>query len=445
MPSFSNDRALARRVAALLVDKAKPDEAVAILATWAAVGGNDADGQALLAEALRIDPASAIAKMAFERMEGLEGDHATLEAAIAYYTASFLEEIEKKHRRPTFRRAQVGFNNNVKYQGAVYHVQTEDSGIDRPHVITHLFADGGRIIKSHRRTYEDDVEREDVALYVRQLMKAQHMEMCIMLREGKFDEVIAGRASGGGLILLEGWPEVRIRRGSGEKATDKPKTDPRQSSRPGPICRARFHVIRSLWGGPEVYEPSGDVITMGRAGDVALEGEALAASIEATLRYRDGKLWLSGAERGNGVFVRIRNPVELDFGDELLIGDQVLRLRRNPDADDWPGAGPTYFYSSPRWSSSFRLVQLWQGGQEGAVLVARGSTAQLGAAIGDMLFAEDPLVAEQHCVIEEQAGSFVLTDLGSRTGTFVRMAGEREIVHGDEIVIGRTRLSIELP
>ena len=45
----------------------------------------------------------------------------------------------------------------------------------------------------------------------------------------------------------------------------------------------------------------------------------------------------------------------------------------------------------------------------------------------------------------EQAGAIVLTDLGSRAGTFVRITGQREILDGDEIAIGRTRLRVSLP
>ena len=45
-------------------------------------------------------------------------------------------------------------------------------------------------------------------------------------------------------------------------------------------------------------------------------------------------------------------------------------------------------------------------------------------AIGDILFVTDPLVADQHCLVEEQAGTFLLSDLGSRSGTFVRVTGD---------------------
>src|SRR5262249_54957429 len=159
---------------------------VQVLSAWAAVGPNDAEGQELLAEALRIEPQSPVAKMAFERMEGAPpGDQAPLDAAIARYPAEELQRLDRE-RRPVFQRAQVGFNNNVKYKGRVYHVQTEDSGLGKPHIITHVFADGGRIIKSHKRSYAEAVEREDVATFVRGLMKGQHMEMVQWLREGRF-------------------------------------------------------------------------------------------------------------------------------------------------------------------------------------------------------------------------------------------------------------------
>src|SRR5688572_17784223 len=195
--SVTTSRASAARVAKWLVEKNRPDEAVALLSAWSAAGPNDSEGQHLLAEALRIDPSARVAQMAFERMEGMQGDHSELEAAIARFPASELQRLEAEVRRPTFRRAQMGFNNNIKFRDQVFHVQTEDSGLDAPHIITHLFADGGRVVKSHKRDYTAQVARADVAEYVRSLMKAQHLEMVMALREGRFDAVLEGRAIGG--------------------------------------------------------------------------------------------------------------------------------------------------------------------------------------------------------------------------------------------------------
>ena len=60
----SKERQASLRVAKWLVDKGRPDEAVTILAAWAASGENDSEGQQLLAEALRIDPSARLSQMA---------------------------------------------------------------------------------------------------------------------------------------------------------------------------------------------------------------------------------------------------------------------------------------------------------------------------------------------------------------------------------------------
>jgi pSer/pThr/pTyr-binding forkhead associated (FHA) protein len=461
-------RAAAGRVAKWFVEKGQPDEAVAILAAWAAAGPNDSEGQALLADALRIDPSARVAQEAFERMEKIGGEHTNLEAALVRFRPEEVERLEAEMRRPSFRRAQMGFNNNVKHGGQVFHVQTEDSGLDAPHIITHLFADGGRVIKSHKRNYRDELSRADVAGYVRSLMKAQHMEMVLALREGRFEGVIAGREIGGIALLTEPPNVDAVRRLASKKqeraeapppsraAMSEPKPSAKPLSRTGsalrtaprtsptPVRHFRLHVLRSLVGGPERYEPAGDHAVIGSAGAVNLPGEQFCHPREAELAFKQGRLWLNDLQGGNGVFLRIRTPVELEFGDEFLVGDQLLSVERNPVADDGPDPDPTYFYSSPKWPSSFRVTQIFEGGAPGASVVARGNTLQIGSVIGDLVFADDPLVDQQHCIIEEQAGTVVLTDMGSRTGVFVRIRGEQELVHGDELLIGRTRLVVDL-
>jgi FHA domain len=449
-------RAAASRVAKGLLGKGRPDDAVAVLAVWAASGANDPEGQNLLAEALRIDPASQLAKFAFERMEGIAGDHAALETAITRWSLEELGRAERELARPAFLRAQVGFNNNVKYKNQTFHIQTEDSGLDKPHVITHLFADGGRVIKSHKRSYAEQVKRDDVALYVRQLMKGQQLEMALALREGKFDPIIEGRAKGGMDVLdyppkadvqkLATQKKTRVQADGGSDRASMPDVPPAAPSRAADADRARFRVtvVRSLSGGPGVYEPKGTEAVIGSAGTIVLPGERFCHPREGVMRYRDGRLWLHDYEAGNGVFLRIKAPVELGVGDEFVVGDQLLRIERMTAPHDGPDPGPTYFYSSPKWLSSFRVVQIFEGGALGACVLARGTTLQIGSSQGDFVFPSDPLVSDQHCLIEETAGAILLTDLGSRTGVFVRIKGEQELVDNDELLVGRTRLTVEL-
>ena len=470
-------RSPAARVAKWLVEKGRAPEAVSLLSVRAAIGSNDKEAQELLAEALRIDPASPLAKLAFERMEGIQaGDHEPLEQAIRVWTNEEIARLEREIAKPAFRRAQVGFNNNVKYKGLVFHIQTEDSGLDKPHIITHLFADGGRVIKSHKRSYAPHVTRDDIAPFVRALMKGQHMEMAIFLRTGRFDPVIEGKAIGG-MELLEHEPEVEVQKLAAKDAKKPPpapapakltvtqspasKAPPlppearkvpqavSPSAPPAPVPASqkpkptvRLRVIRGPQG-PKVYEGTSREVILGRAGEIPLHGDPFCHPREALLRIDGPNVFLSDLESGNGVFLRVRRPVELEPGDHFMVGDQVLTIEKNPKPDDGPADGPTYFYSSPKWPSSFRIVQVFEGGGKGACVLARGTTMQLGRELGDFVFPNDPLVGEPHCLVEEQAGAILLTDLGSASGVFVRIKGDEQVVPGDEIVVGRTRLILE--
>jgi hypothetical protein len=86
----------------------------------------------------------------------------------------------------------LGYNNNIRHKNRVFHIQTEDSGVRHPHIITHLFMDGGRILKSVKTSYAEHLGVEKMADLVRKMMKDQHKGMLIALRDGQFDVVIEG-------------------------------------------------------------------------------------------------------------------------------------------------------------------------------------------------------------------------------------------------------------
>ncbi|GFE56453.1 hypothetical protein [Geobacter sp. AOG1] len=86
----------------------------------------------------------------------------------------------------------VGFNHNVMYKGDVFHIQTEDSGVNNPHIITLLYR-GGTIISSKKTSYADILKVNNLDQVVEELMKEQHKDMLRRLKAGEFDD----RAFGG--------------------------------------------------------------------------------------------------------------------------------------------------------------------------------------------------------------------------------------------------------
>ena len=88
-----------------------------------------------------------------------------------------------------------GFNTNFRYRGVLFHVQTEDSGLENPHVITHLFH-GGNIMASVKRDYSELIvkkEGDDLEGSIRKLMEEMHKSMLKQLSRGEHDEDIEAR------------------------------------------------------------------------------------------------------------------------------------------------------------------------------------------------------------------------------------------------------------
>ena len=224
-----------------------------------------------------------------------------------------------------------------------------------------------------------------------------------------------------------------------------PPSPPPEPAQEAWVAPYRLSVERTAGGDPPHYVPIAPETVIGRSGLVTIAKERFAHPEEAKLVWKDDRLWLIDIPGGNGAFLRVQHLVELEAGDEFLVGDQLLRVDRNPDPyDDGPTAEPTYFYSSPKpVGSPFRVTQFFEGGQAGACVLARTNSIQIGSERCDMNFGGDLLISKQHCILEEQAGVIILTDLDSRTGVFVRVKTEQELMHGDEIIVGRTRLKVE--
>src|SRR4029079_16315179 len=96
----------------------------------------------------------------------------------------------------------LGYNTNVRHKGKLYHIQAEDSGVNHPHIITHLFADGGRIIASKKTAYAQYVGSENLQEIVKKLMQEQHKAMFIALRDCVYDEDEEGAAANAATVPL---------------------------------------------------------------------------------------------------------------------------------------------------------------------------------------------------------------------------------------------------
>jgi pSer/pThr/pTyr-binding forkhead associated (FHA) protein len=208
--------------------------------------------------------------------------------------------------------------------------------------------------------------------------------------------------------------------------------------------KAKLILIRGEGVEGLSYQLNAEQHVVGRNGQLVFPDDPFVSPKHANLFYRNGKLVVRDEGSLNGVFVRVRGTIEAQLGDQFLAGEQLFKLDANPKANDGPAPDGTYFYSSPKHQSLFRITQVLQGGAPGMVVCARGQSLQIGREGGDLNFPGDLYMSASHCRIEELTGKFALTDLNSRNGTYIRLKAERELGHGDYLFIGRKLLRVEI-
>jgi hypothetical protein len=192
------------------------------------------------------------------------------------------------------------------------------------------------------------------------------------------------------------------------------------------------------------YQLNAEQHVVGRTGQLVFPDDAFVSPRHANLFYRGGKLVVRDEGSINGVFWRVRGSLELASSDFFLAGEQLFRVEGPARANDGPAPDGTYFYSSPKHQSQFKIVQILQGGAPGMAVCARGNGLQIGREGGDLNFPGDLYMSASHCKLEESASRLTLTDLNSRNGTYVRLKSEKELSHGDYLFIGRKLLRVEI-
>ena len=71
----------------------------------------------------------------------------------------------------------TGFNTDVEYDGVVYHVQTEDKGLQTPFILSLVYT-GGAILASKRSPYDDLIARGFDEGLLAQRLSRQHKLIC---------------------------------------------------------------------------------------------------------------------------------------------------------------------------------------------------------------------------------------------------------------------------
>ena len=82
----------------------------------------------------------------------------------------------------------TGFNTDIEHDGVVYHVQTEDKGLDSPLILSLVYS-GGAILASKRSRYEDLIVSGFDEELLAQRLKRQHRLICAAINAGRIEDL----------------------------------------------------------------------------------------------------------------------------------------------------------------------------------------------------------------------------------------------------------------
>jgi pSer/pThr/pTyr-binding forkhead associated (FHA) protein len=210
-------------------------------------------------------------------------------------------------------------------------------------------------------------------------------------------------------------------------------------------ARAKLTLIRGDGEDGVTFTLAGEEHPAGR-GDcpISFPDDTFLSPTHANFVYAKHQLVVRDESSLNGVFVRIKDSHRLSPGATLLIGEQVLTVAPAPVPEDVPDREGTYYSASIQRPATLEVRQNLRGGQVGWVFRPSGEVVTLGRDGNDINFPEDPFISGHHAELRVVSGVVSVTDLGSRNGTFVRVAGEQVLRHGDYVFMGQQLLRVEI-
>lgn len=206
--------------------------------------------------------------------------------------------------------------------------------------------------------------------------------------------------------------------------------------------RVAIRVVRAD-GGPEALIPMrGDVLIAGRQGDLALPDDPFVAENQVRFFFSGARLAVEDIGGGNGVFTRLRAEREVAPGGEIRLGRQRLLLEPIPPLA--PAGDGATAWGSPDVGFRYRLVQLIEGGIRGGAFPLKDGDNTVGREVGDITFATDGFVSGRHALLHVAQDHLMIRDVGSSNGTFLRLTAPSFVDNGDQFLIGRQLVRVEL-
>ena len=182
-------------------------------------------------------------------------------------------------------------------------------------------------------------------------------------------------------------------------------------------------------------------------GHLIFKDDPYISPLHATLFYRDDQLFIRDEQSFNGIFIRIHEPKILQPGETFIAGEQVFTLESEPRSVTIPcqqtDLVTRFFANSSKGLLGFYLSQTLDGGQCGSIYPFSDSSITVGRQGCDVNAPLDRFMSSRHCHVSLIDDQVVLTDTGSKNGTFIKIQGEQKLNVGDYILLGKQLLQVQ--
>ncbi|NOZ00915.1 MAG: FHA domain-containing protein [Deltaproteobacteria bacterium] len=235
-----------------------------------------------------------------------------------------------------------------------------------------------------------------------------------------------------------------------EAATVRERNTPEPAvkvvSRKAPSSHAgRFRIVRLARGGGQKaeYNIPDRGLVIGRVNvDVSFPDDDTVSPRHATLRPNGDSVDIEDTGSLNGLYTRLKGSHHLTEGDTFMCGDQLFRFSERTARFH---AADFRLYSAPHEKMVLAtLTHILRDGIEGEVYPIKTSSFRIGRDEGDLRFEADRFMSRKHAMLKKADKGFVLSDAGSRNGTYVCRRGTLALVDGDIFMIGRQMLRLEV-
>jgi len=81
----------------------------------------------------------------------------------------------------------TGFNTDIRHNDKVYHIQTEDKGLQNPYIESLVYV-GGEILASKKTSYAEQMKSGLDEKFILNLMEQQHRTMIAAIKRGRFEQ-----------------------------------------------------------------------------------------------------------------------------------------------------------------------------------------------------------------------------------------------------------------